>query len=387
MRQLLHIICDEFRYIFCDAGVLLILVFAPLIYATIYSLTYGSQVLRNIPIGVIDNDRTPTSRKLINIIGMGANAYVAYEPTDMQEAEELFFDRKIYGIAYIPKGYERDLIGGNQADVAIYLDASYMLMYRQVFQEMVAGITTTGAMVEFQRMIAKGVQTPQAEAIVQPVKQVSRTLFNPYLGYGTFVMPPVIILILQQTLLIGIGMIGGTLRERGLHPTLKSPQQLLRTICGKTFTYFIIYAVLSFYLLNIHYRLFHYPMNGNSTDIAIFMALYLLSTIFMAIAVSTLFRRRETPLMLLLWTSIPLLMLSGVSFPLSAIPEWLRWVAKIFPSSYGTLGFIKLQTMGASLADIVTEIKALGIMTIIYFMFAYIGLSSATNDKKSQHRT
>ena len=76
-------------------------------------------------------------------------------------------------------------------------------------------IGSTGAMVEFQRLIAKGADIPQAQATTQPVIYQSHNLFNPYLGYGTFVMPAIIMVIIQQTLLIGIGMIGGTWRNSG----------------------------------------------------------------------------------------------------------------------------------------------------------------------------
>ena len=219
-QQFASVVRNEYRAIFTDDGALLILVFALIIYATVYSLAYGSQVLRNVPIGVVDECRTPTSRSLIDTFDAGPNTYVAYEPTDMAEAERMFYDRDIYGIVYIPDDYEKRLYGGEQAVVAIYCDASYFLMYRQVFQELVTSIGATGAMVEFQRLIAKGANIPQAQATTQPVIYQSHNLFNPYLGYGTFVMPAVILLIIQQTLLIGIGMIGGTWREHGLYHRL-----------------------------------------------------------------------------------------------------------------------------------------------------------------------
>ena len=383
MREFIRTTFNEFKLIFHDAGVLLILVFAPIIYATIYSLTYGTQVLRNIPIGIVDNDRTPSSRILVDALWAGENAYIAYEPNDMQEAKRLFFNREIYGIVYIPNGYERNVVGGSGVVVPIYLDASYMLMYRQVFQNAVESIATINAAVEFQFLLTKGAQTPQAKAIVEPVKYASHTLFNPYLGYGSFVMPPVIILILQQTLLFGICMISGTERERGLH--IKG--NILRTIFGKALCYFCIYAVLSFYLLTVHYRLFHYPINGHTADIAIFISLYLLACISMSIALSALFCHRETPLMLFLWCSIPLLMLSGVSFPTSALPKWLQWFADIFPSTHGTHGFIKLQTMGASLPEIAPEITALSIMIVVYFALAYICFSYTTKNFHNQQST
>ena len=111
LQQFGAVVRNEFRTIFTDGGVLLILVFAMLI----------SQVLRNVPLGVVDACRTATSRSLIETFNAGPNTYVAYEPTDMEEARELFYGRKIYGVVYIPSDYERKLVGGSQADVAIYI--------------------------------------------------------------------------------------------------------------------------------------------------------------------------------------------------------------------------------------------------------------------------
>ena len=194
-------------------------------------------------------------------------------------------------------------------------------------------------------------------------------------------MPPVIILILQQTLLIGICMIGGTRREKRLFSQQSIAGNIGIQILGRVVTYIIIYTILSRYLLTIQYRLFHYPTNSNGAYIVIFMGVYITACTLFSIAVSTLFRQRETPLMLLLWISIPLLMLSGVSFPSSAIPDYLQWLATIFPSTFGTHGFVKLQSMGASLRDIFPELRALLRLILIYFILAYLSISK-NNEKK-----
>ena len=376
-QQLLTVMRNEYRTIFTDGGVMLILVFALLIYATAYSLAYGAQVLRNVPIGVVDESRTPTSRSLIEAFNAGPNTYVAYEPTDMEQARRLFYDRKIYGVVYIPADYEKNLLGGLQANVAVYCDASYFLMYRQVFQELVTTIGQTGAMVEFQRLIAKGANIPQAQAVTQPIIYQSHNLFNPYLGYGTFVMPAIIIVIIQQTMLIGIGMIGGTWREHGLYrklrPAGRGRMSTLPIVMGRATVYAAIYAVTCAYVLGVHYRLFHFPMNGSAGAVAVIMALYVAACIAMGIAVSTLVRYRENSLLLLLWTSIPVLMLSGISFPKEGIPEWLFNLGKLLPSSHGVNGFIRIQTMDASLGEVFAEVKWLVILTVVYGGLACIG--------------
>ncbi len=376
-QQLRAVMANEYRTIFSDGGVMLILIFALFIYATAYSLAYAPQVLRNVPIGVIDLSRTSTSRALTETFNAGPNTYVAYQPADMAEAKKLFFDREIYGIVYIPSDYEEKLLGGQQAVVAIYCDASYFLMYRQVFQEVVTTIGNTGAMVEFQRLIAKGANIPQAQATTQPVIYQARNIFNPYLGYGTFVMPAIIMVIIQQTMLIGIGMIGGTWREHGLYhklcPAGRRHMSTLPIVLGRGLVYASLYAVTCFYILGLHYRLFHYPMNGATGTILLFMAVYMAACIGLSIAVSTLFRYRENSLLFLLWTSSPLLMLSGVSYPREGIPDWLFQFGQLFPSSHGVNAFIRIQTMGASLSEVFAEIKALVILAVIYGGLACIG--------------
>ena len=377
-KQLGAVIRNEFQTIFKDGGAMLILIFALIIYATAYSLAYGSQVLRNVPIGVVDESRTPTSRSLIDTFNAGPNTYVAYNPTSMEEAKELFYGRKIYGVVYIPQDYEKQLLGGSSAAVSLYVDASYFLMYRQVFQELVTGIGQTGAMVQFQRLIAKGANIPQATAATQPGIYQSHNLFIPYLGYGSFIMPAIIIVIIQQTLLIGIGMIGGTWREFGLYrkliPANCKRMYTLPIVLGKALVYISIYAVTLLYIMTVHYKLFHYPSNGSTEAVVGLLVPYLLACIMLGIAISTLFRYREQSLLLLFWTSIPILLLSGASFPREAIPEWLYTLGQVFPSSSGVNAFIRIRTMGASLRDVMPELRILWAQVFVYGGLACIGI-------------
>ncbi|MDE7069733.1 MAG: ABC transporter permease [Alistipes sp.] len=376
--QFRSVVRNEYATVFSDSGVILVLILALLIYSTLYSLAYDNQVLRNVPIGVIDQSKTATSRQLIDTFDAGPNLYVAYAPEGMEEAKKLFFDREIYGVVYIPADYEQKLLGGQQAVVSLYVDASYFLMYRQVFQELVSGIGTTGAMVEFQRLIAKGANIPQATATTQPVIYQSHNLFNPYLGYGSFVMPAIIMVIIQQTMLIGIGMIGGTWREFGLYrkliPAGRRRMSTFPVVAGKAFVYASVYAVTLCYILGLHYRLFHFPANGATGALIGLLVPYLLSCIGLGIAVSTLFRCREQSIMLLLWTSIPILLLSGASIPREAIPDWMYLLGQLLPSSSGVEGFIRIQSMGASFDEVLPEIRMLWRLTLIYGALAAVGI-------------
>ena len=390
LKETASVMRNEFRSIFTDEGVMLVLVFAIFIYSTIYGLAYGNQVLRNVPVGVIDNSKSPASRALTQSFDAGPNTYVAYEPADMEEAKKLFFDREIYGIVYIPKDYERKLLAGEQANVSIYCDASYFLMYRQVFQEIVSTLGYAGAKVEMQRLLAQGVNLPQAEAVTQPVIYQSHNLFNPYLGYGTFVMPAIIILIIQQTLLIGIGMIGGTWHEFDLYskfaPRGEERMFALPVLLGKAFTYIIVSGVIASYILTIHYHLYGYPMNGEPLTVIALVLPYILACIMLGIGLSTLFTRRENSILWLLWSSLPVLLLSGVSYPSEAMPEWMVALGKVLPSSHAVRAFIRVQDMGASFEDVLPEIRSLWRLTVIYGGLAYIAMHLTLSGRLRRRR-
>ena len=384
------VIRNEFRSIFTDWGVMLVLLFAIFIYSTIYGLAYGNQVLRDVPIAVIDESKTASSRSLTQLFNAGPNTFVACEATDMEAAKKLFFDREVYGIVYIPEDFERLLLSGGQATVSVYCDASYFLMYRQVFQEIVSTLGYTGAAVEMQRLVAQGVNLPQAEAVVQPVIYQSHNLFNPYLGYGTFIMPAIIILIIQQTLLLGIGMIGGTWHEFNLYSRLvPAGEERLSTwavLAGKAFTYILISAVVASYILTIHYHLYGYPMNGRPLTVIALMLPYILACILLGIALSTLFTRRENSLLLMLWTSLPTLLLSGISYPWEAMPGWMVALGKIFPSSHAVRAFVRIQDMGASFEEILPEIRCLWRLVAVYGGLAFVAMHITLNGRKSRSR-
>lgn len=376
LQQTAAVIRAELREIVSDDGVRLIMLFAIFIYATLYGLAYGSEVLRNVPIAVIDMSQTPSSRRLTHALGEGASVQVAFVAQDIEEAKRLLYERKIYGAVYIPADYEQRLAGGGQADVAIYCDASYFLIYREVFEQIVATLTTTGATTEFRRLVAQGVGEPQASAVTEPVIYESHTLFNPYLGYGTFVMPAIIIIIIQQTLLMSIGIIGATNPPKKeisvLASTSDSRSSIFALMVGKIVTYSMVSGMVTTLALTLPYYFFEYPMLGSVWSVVAVIVPYILACTMLGIALSTLFCHREEPIMWLLWSSIPILMLSGVSYPTSAMPAPLAALGTLFPSSHAVQAFLRVRDMGASVTDILLPLAALWIQVALYGVLAVL---------------
>ena len=351
--MIFSVVKEEWRAVWRDEGVVLIAVFALFIYGISYSLGYGGEVLNDVPIAVVIGDESAISRRLVRMFDASQQLQVAHEVVDMYEAEQLLRERKVYGVVALSPTLERDILAQRQGRVAILGDASYFLAYREVVE---------GAVATIQQMNAEIVEGREG-AYNPPIIYEQRNIFNPSLGYGIFVMPAVILLIVQQTALIGVGMVSATRRERGLR--YNSSSAFVITI-GRTIAYLAIYALTLGFMLTVHYFLFDYPMRGVWWRCVAVILPYLLAVIFLAQTLGALFRRRESSIVWLLWFSIPFLLVSGVSLPPEFFPQWLYWAGRVVPSSSAVEAWIAVQTMGATLVDVAPKLTLLWTLVVVY---------------------
>ena len=342
-----------------DEGVALIVIVALFIYGISYSLGYGGEVLNEVPIAVVGGDDNAVNQRVVSMLNASPKVRVAYRVGDMVEAKQLLAERKIWGVVAPSPNLEKDILSARQGKVAILGDASYFLAYREVVKGAVAAIQQLNDEIIVER---NGAYTP-------PIIYEQRNLFNPSLGYGIFVMPAIILLIVQQTALIGVGMVSATRRERGLRYPSRSP---LAITIGRTLAYLAIYALTLGFMLTIHYSLFDYPMRGVWWRCVAVVAPYLLAVILLAQAVGSLFRHRESSLLWLLWLSVPFLLVSGASLPRQAFPEWLYIVGRAVPSSSAVEAWIAVQSRGASLRDVAPELTILWLLVAIYGVGAVV---------------
>lgn len=363
---------SEFKAVFGDAGAMLIILFAILIYTVIYSVAYGREVVTDVVIGVVDEDCTTSSRALVDNLRSGPNTKVGYSPISINDAEQMFYRNDIYGVVYIPYGYERALLAGDQADVGVVLDGSHLLLYRQVLQQAAADILTSGADVEVARLVSAGVDAAAIAGIVEPVAYDGHVMYNSSLGYGSFVMPSILVVIVQQTLLIGLALIAVRRRNSGYSCLNISLFTSVKIVVAKILVYILLYGVSLTIILSIVWPIFGFPYAGKTTDVIILMSVYIIAATSLALSISSLFRRREAPFLLLLWSSVPILLLAGLSLPKEAFPAWLYALGELLPSSSAVRAYVDIGTMGASLSDVSEEVYTLVLLAIFYFCVAVI---------------
>lgn len=370
ITDLLYIWWQELKAVVKDQGVLIFFILVPLGYPLLYTFIYTNETVREVPAAVVDDSRSSLSREYLRLVDASADLSIVSHCSDMEEAKALLKSGKVYGIIYIPESFSRDIAKGIQTHVTLYCDMSGMLYYKA----MLTSNTNASLMMNKQIKIERSGNTTgrQDEVSTAPIEYEDISIFNPQNGFASFLIPAVLILIIQQTLLLGVGLSAGTAREnnrfRDLVPMSRHYHGTLRIVLGKSLTYFMIYAVMSAYMLCLVPKMFSLVQIAQASTLAAFILPYLLSCIFFAMTCSIFIHHREACMMIYVFTSLPLLFISGISWPGSAIPGFWEIVSYIFPSTFGINGFVRINNMGASLADVATEYRMLWIQTGIYFL-------------------
>ncbi len=380
---------EEYIKIFSDKGVLILLVGASIFYPIVYSLSYNTEVLNETPIAVIDKDFTGTSRKLTRMVDATPQIKVSAHVSDMEEAKDLFLKGKVSGILQIPDDFTKKVMRGEQANISVYTDGGYFLIYKQVYQGVVYASGTMGAGIQIKKLTMKGMPPSQALAQVKGIDHISTSLYNPAGGYGTYAMPAVLILIIQQLFLMSIGMLNGKEKEKAavhyLLPFASKRGGALRVLFGKTGALFSIALMISFYLLFVIVKAFDFPMNGKLSDVFLFIIPYLLSVIFLGFILASFFKNRENSMIFLLFTAIPCMFLSGFSWPVEAFPIGFEWFSKLIPTTPGIQGYLKINQMGASLHEAGSEWFHLWVMAGVYGLIAMFIFARMIKQAKALH--
>ena len=358
-----------------DRGALGLLVLAPIIYGVLYPQPYLGQLVREIPIAVVDEDSTEISRRLVQSLNAHEAIKVAQRPSTLAEAQAALQRREVFAILDIPAGTEREVLAGGQARLPAYVDSVYFLLFNRTLQGILEGTAAVNADVASGESRPDGSLYRAALARSSPVEVLNQPLFNPTGGYASYIVPAAFILILQQTLLMGSATLGGAAFEQGGQGARRrrgGPAAVL----GQGLAHLLLTLPGAILFLVVLPRIYGFSATEKLGDLLALLLPFLLSVSFLGQFVSAWFTRRETAVLLFIAISLPLFFLVGVAWPVEAIPPALRMVSFIFPSTSAIDGLVRIDQMNAGLHDVFNDWVRLWGLTVVYGGLAAVATSS-----------
>ena len=367
MNDIIKIICSEFKAIGTNIPILIVLILGNVGYGFLYNLMYNTNVYREAPIAVVDMSQSDVSRHFIDYIDATQQVDVVMKTQDFHEAKLKLIGKDIVGFLYIPSDLRNNIMRGEQTECTIYGSTLSFLDYLNIseavnFASLKINSELLPEMIKSLNMI-----DVLFLANDKAVNIVSEPLYNSTEGYGTYLIPPVMVIIIFQTMMITMAMRIGETVNKTTRPIVNKSYKI---VLGKAITNVMIYIVFSVFFLGLLPLIFHLPHLGNFWDIAIMMIPYLFASAFFCMCLKPFFTDADMPLFLIVFMSVPLVFLTGISYPLELMPWHWKIFHYLIPVAPATMAFVKIDCMGGDLSNIRPEMMTLWIQCVVYFVIA-----------------
>lgn len=364
---------NEWNIIIHDMGALLFFVALPLLYPVVYTLIYNPEIVTKMPVAVVDNSRTPASREFVRMASASPAIEIYDYCADLNEAKQLFAANKVFGILEIPRDYSRDIVNGRQTTVSFYAETSLLLRYRSFLSALTDLQMKLAENISAAKLDITGISTLGIGGL--PVESHNNFLGDPGQGFASFIMPGIVILILQQSMVLGICLLAGTSRERrrrngGIDPMAVPGASTTAVIWGKVLCYFVLYIPMVLYVTKCIPEMFSLPHQGAPIDYLLFLVPLLLASAMFGLTLQGFCTERESAFLAVVFTSVVFLFLSGLTWPRYAMNGFFTWLGNLVPVTWGVEGFIRINSNGATLAENTTPFFWLWGLVVFYFIGA-----------------
>lgn len=377
IRRLWKVAFAEWKLFYTDPAAILLLVVAGVLYAFYYPTPYIYQTVSKVPVAVVDLDNTAMSRDLIRMASAAQQIEVKSIYAEMNEAEAAMAREEIFGFMVIPENMEKDIRAKRPVSVNIFTHGAYVMLHGAIGTAFSTCALTVGATNKV-KQIALGKKVPSAKAIAMrdPIPISIQTMFNSSGSYSNYVVPSVLVVILQQSLIIGICVLGGSRAHRRFRKKFRDSPVENETAeyryFGRALAYFLHYCSFILFYHCIIYNLFDFPRRGELLPMMVFTLVFLASVINLGMVVSQVFLRRESSMQLFLYLSIPILFLANFSWPSYLMPQWMVSISYILPSTFAIPAWLSIEQMGADIYEVAPKLYQLAIQAVVYLVLGLV---------------
>jgi len=366
--KLINLVKQELKAIFSNSAILLTVFGGVVFYSFLYPLPYTTQTPQEQKITVVNLDHSLLSYRLERMADATPQVAVMSRSHSIEQAKQQIIQGKVSGMLVIPEHFYRDLLLGTSPTLSYAGDASYFLVYGTVVEGLASVGGTLAAKAKVTQLLIDGEPLALAAKQYTQVDINMKPTFNPTMGYVNYVVPAVFVLILQQTLIMGVGLLGGTQKsEKGYWFNYDS----LTIIAVRSTIFFVIYWLLTLYYFGFSFNFYDINVLASWADLATLLVPFLLSSCFIGVTLGAVLPRRELVTFVVLVSSMPLVFSTGFVWPIESVPPLMVLLSDLIPSTPAIQAFLSVNQMGASLLQVNKQFMLLWLQAGIWGAIAY----------------
>ena len=367
--ELRAMIRKEFRQVFRDPHTLGILLLVPMMLLVLFGYAISMDV-DNIVVGVLDNDKSPESRRITELF----RVLDAFSPGESllspDEAEEALVDGRLNAVLIIPPEFGRDMEAGRIPSVQLLIDGSNVLVASttQGYVDAMFFDLSLRLNTEWRVPTADGDAT-----FTPPIDFRPRTWFNPELRSTVFLIPGLIAFIMVITAVLSTALSVVREKEKGTMEMLDaSPLSSTTLIIGKTIPFMVISMLETVFILIAGRFLFGVEISGSISLLLGISFLFLLSCLGIGVLISTVVDTQQSAFLLATISIVlPTMILSGFIYPIRNMPIPVQAVTFLIPARYFISAERALMIRGAGAVSIWPQS-----VVLLGFSIVTLGISS-----------
>jgi len=363
MRQFLIFVKKEFLHIFRDPRTILILLLMPVIQIILFGFALSSEV-RNVDVAVYDQTHDVASRYITQKISESRYFNLVSSIDNMESADRLLQSGKVKVVVIYGKNLYSDLLHEGKGQIQVITDGTDPNTSNAVTRYVQAIILSS------QQEIMKGsaIQSPSSNKGGININPEISMLYNPQMKSSYSFVPGVMgmILMLICAMMTSISIVRE--KEVGtMEVLLVSPMKPLYIILSKAVPYFALSLVNLTTILLLAVFLLGVPITGSLFWLVIVSVLFILVALSIGLLISTLVDTQVAAMLISgLVFMMPVMLLSGMIFPVENMPFILKAIAQFIPAKWYILAVKKLMIQGLPVSYVLTEISVLLTMAVVF---------------------
>lgn len=325
----IEIIKKEFYQIRQDKRMLGISVIMPVMQVLLLGYAATTDI-KNSTMVVCDLDRTAESREFVESFTTSNYFIPKYAVNSPNETTPYIEEAKANMALIVPKNFARDLFSRQTTQVQVILDgtdantANVLLGY------------ATQIVASYSRNIAAKYSSLSAGMRVPQILPEPRVWFNPDLKSSNYMVPGVVAMVLMIITMTLTSVSVVKEKEIGtLEQIMVTPIKPYQLILGKLIPFVVIGFLDSLIVLGVAYFWFEVPLAGSLVLLFALSGLFILTTLGLGLFISTIAKSQGQAMMIAqFFFFMPFLFLSGFTFPIANMPEWIQYITYLIPLRY-----------------------------------------------------
>ncbi|HLW40751.1 MAG TPA: ABC transporter permease [Flavobacterium sp.] len=334
MKTFLELLKREFRLFWGNKILRLLFIGAPVMYGILLGYVYGKGKVTDLPIVVVDQDRSSMSNKAIEMMNDNEVIHIAEIIYDETRLDETVAKNDAVCVVFFPKDFEREVLTKRNPEILTLVNTSNVLTanYGASAIQLVLGTLKAGTQIETLRK--QGVPEELLISQYEPFKTTFIKQNNRSTNYMYFLWPGILATVLQQVLLLGLALSFASEFENGTFAELvRRTKSVWEMIAVKVIPYLIMsFGIwILYYLFTLWFRI---PFHENIGTLTLIAGVFVLSVSFIGILVSIMIPNQLKATEVLMVIATPSFILSGFTWPLSQMPVWIQWIAQVIPLTH-----------------------------------------------------